>query len=247
MIGVLTYNVPHKKTQATLFLLKALGYVDIFVYAVNQHYVKKFYPLIEHRSLLSAVAGSINIKDFCKKLGYKYYFSKNGYNDLHDIFPTDSLILVCGAGIIPDDIIHQYKFINSHPGYIPLRGLDVLKWAIYKKLPLGVTTHLIDSQGVDVGYVIERKLVPVHENDTFHSLAQRSFDIEIDMLINSIQNMNGDLEFLDAKRYPIFRRMPNKMEKELFTKFNEYKEIMTKNPGGGGILFKNLQNLCSRK
>jgi UDP-2-acetamido-3-amino-2,3-dideoxy-glucuronate N-acetyltransferase len=45
--------------------------------------------------------------------------------------------------------------------------------------------------------------------------------------------VDDDLEFLDAKEYPIFRRMPNKMEKELFTKFNEYKKIMTKNPGGG--------------
>ena len=46
--------------------------------------------------------------------------------------------------------------INFHPGLIPeARGLDTPQWCIYDGIPLGVTSHFIDSK-VDAGRIIER-------------------------------------------------------------------------------------------
>ena len=41
-IGVLTYNVPHKKTYDVLCLLKASGYENVKVYAMPMKYKKKY-------------------------------------------------------------------------------------------------------------------------------------------------------------------------------------------------------------
>jgi phosphoribosylglycinamide formyltransferase-1 len=39
-----------------------------------------------------------------------------------------------GVGIIPQSVCCSFPVINSHPGYLPyIRGLDALKWAIYKE------------------------------------------------------------------------------------------------------------------
>src|SRR5690606_4539281 len=104
-------------------------------------------------------------------------------------------ILITGAGLLPDELVENHKLINSHPGWLPkVRGLDSLKWAIHNKQKLGVTSHYVDSEA-DAGFLIEQREVPVFANDTFHSVAYRQYEIEIDMLVDSIQVIPSRTEF----------------------------------------------------
>ena len=218
LIGVLTYNIPHRKTYDTLCLLKARGYKDVIVFATPLHYKKQFKPLYEHRPQLINQISSI--KDFCNNLDYKYELIDN-FSDID--LKENTKILVCGAGILPDNFIKKYKVINSHPGYIPeVRGLDSLKWAIILEKKIGVTTHLIGDE-VDAGYIIEQKEVPIYENDTFHALSQRVYETEICMLIDAIEKSDGNLIYKSGKNTEVHTRMPKEIEVELLKKFEEVK------------------------
>lgn len=211
---VLTYDVPHRKTYDVLCRLKSLGYNDVFVWAVPMHYKKTFVPLYEHRPPAYV---EIETKKQCVAFGYMYLESANGYDGL----PGDKEVpvLLCGAGLLPEKLIKSRRIINSHPGYIPLaRGLDALKWEIYENLPIGVTTHLIGDE-VDAGEIIERKEVPIYENDTFHALAQRVYETEVSMLVDSLRfKGNGDF-FVAAGDNKLHRRMPKEIEAQLMDRF----------------------------
>ena len=202
LIGVLTYNIPHRKTYDTLCLLKARGYKDVIVFGTSLHYKKRFKPLYEHRPQL--INQIFSIEEFCKNLNYKYKLIDSFLEiDLKE----DTRILVCGAGLLPDSFVKKYKVINSHPGYIPeVRGLDSLKWAIILKKKIGVTTHLIGDE-VDAGYIIEQKEVPVYENDTFHA----------------IEKSDGNLIYKSGENTEVHTRMQKEIEVELLQKFEEIK------------------------
>lgn len=217
-IGILSYDTCHRKTYDTLCLLKARGYKNIEIYALPLHYKKKFKPLYEHRPQLLNQINSL--EEFCKNLNYIY----KPINDMQEIdLKRDSKILVCGAGIIPENVIKKYKVINSHPGYIPkVRGLDSLKWAIVNKQEIGVTTHFIGDE-VDAGYIIEQKIIPLYKKDTFHALTQRVYETEICMLVDAIENCNRNLIYKSAGSYELHKRMPKEIEIILLEKFEELK------------------------
>ena len=213
MVGILTYNVPHRKTYDTLCLLKAKGFREIAVFAEPLHYDKKFKPLLLHRPQIN---NHLTPNELCKNLNYQYNegFDKN-------ILPTNSIILVCGAGIIPQVLIKKFRIINSHPGYIPyVRGLDALKWAIYDKQPIGVTTHQLGDH-IDAGLIIDRKLVPLHSNDTFHAVAQRQYEMEVNMLVDALDKIESAIGFIEPQDYPVKKRMPHEKETSIIERFAE--------------------------
>lgn len=227
IIGILTYNIPHRKTYDVLCLLKVRGYKNVCIFGLPLHYKKNFKPLYEHRPQLNYEIKSI--KEICENLGYMYIEIDNMYKINIE---EKSKILVCGAGIIPKEIREKYIILNSHPGYIPnSRGLDALKWSIINNEVIGVTSHIIGDE-IDAGYIIERKIVPVNKNDTFHALSQRVYEIEINMLVNSIEKIEeGKLIYISAENYQLHGRMPLEMEKNLLEKFenlklNSYKSEM---------------------
>ena len=218
-IGVLTYNICHRKTYDTLCLLKARGYKDVSVYAVPLHYKKKFYPLISHRPELNYDIPEP--KDFCDNLAYSYQEAE--FDQFH--FEDDMIFLVCGAGILPDGFIKNHTVINAHPGYIPLaRGLDAFKWAVYEQKPIGVTTHLLGDY-IDAGEIIERRIIDVKEFDTFHSVANRVYETEIGMLVGALEQLDKKHEFIIPEEESIVhKRMPHEIERELFEKFEQMKK-----------------------
>ena len=214
---VLTYAAPHRKTYDALCRLKSLGYDDVLVWAVPMHYKKHFVPLYEHRP---PVYADIDTEKQCRAFGYKYVDSEKGYEDL----PGDenTPVLVCGAGLLPENLIKKRRVVNSHPGYIPLaRGLDALKWAICEDLPIGVTTHLIGDE-VDAGKIIDRQKVAVYRNDTFYALAQRVYETEIYMLVDSLR-LQAKPHFLErAEGHILHKRMPKEIEVHLLERFHDY-------------------------
>lgn len=215
---MLTYNQRHRKTYDTLCLLKAKGYSNVTVYGQPMTYVKKSYPLISHRPGLVMNIPELDI--LCKNLEYEYvegnFTDTIGENDLEAIF------LLCGAGILPDVFVKNHKIINSHPGYSPLaRGLDAYKWSVYYGLPIGVTTHLLGDY-VDAGEILERRMIEISKYDTFHSVSQRVYENEIDMLVGAIELLEKKHEYIVPDN-EIFRRMPQKKEKELIALFDQRK------------------------
>lgn len=219
-VVVLTYDVPHRKTFDVLCRLKASGHHDVTVLAFPFHYKKKFMPLIEHRP----EGNGILTKNVCKNFNYVY---KDNLKNI-PFFEKETRILVCGAGIIPQENIENNIYINSHPGFIPdVRGLDALKWAIIEDKPIGCTTHLLGKE-IDAGLVIERKEVPIYSGDTFHALAMRVYEHEIQMLVDAIEKVEDAKEYFPGGNNIVHKRMPHEIEMGLIQKFEARKKLMQK-------------------
>jgi len=210
MIGVFTYDTIHRKAYDVLCLLKTRGYSEVAVFAKPFHYQKKFKPLIEHRPL----AGNIpTVEIICRNLKFNFYkdFSK-------DHLQLGEKILICGSCLIEQDLVKNYTVINAHPGYLPLvRGLDALKWAIYEGHPIGVTSYILGDD-VDAGLLIDRKLVPIWRYDTFHAVAQRQYDMEVEMLVDAIEKTETATTVLAAET-PLHRRMSHAIDTHLLAYF----------------------------
>jgi phosphoribosylglycinamide formyltransferase-1 len=218
-IGVLTYIEPHRKTYDTLVYLKSKGYNNVVVFSNPKRYTKNFKPIYEHRP---KEWHDLKTETLCKNFGYEYI---EGYPNKGNL-RLNSIVIICGAGIIEEAIVEKYRIINSHPSILPLnKGLDAFKWTIYNKDPLGVTSHLITKK-IDDGPIILQKKIEIHENDTFHSVAFKIFELEIKILVDSIDNLNS-LKFISAESISprVNRRMPKRLEKDLMHYFQEYKNL----------------------
>lgn len=137
-IAILTYPVKHRKTYDVLSLLKANGYTDVEVYAVPFHYKKKHFPIIQHRPEMNFQIPEID--ELCFNLGYRY--EQGGLESFN--IDKEWIVLIAGAGILPEEFVDKHIIINAHPGYIPnSRGLDAFKWAIAEKQPIGVHIYWV--------------------------------------------------------------------------------------------------------
>ena len=86
-----------------------------------------------------------------------------------------TLVVLGGTRIIRPSIlaIPTRGAVNAHPGLLPrLRGSSSVGWALYKDLPVGSTTHLIDAQ-VDTGPIILRRRLPVHRGESYEQIVRR--------------------------------------------------------------------------
>lgn len=219
-IAVLTYPVKHRKTYDVLSLLKANGYTDVNVYATPFHYQKAFFPIIEHRPEMNFQIPEIS--ELCSNLGYRY--EQGELESFH--IDEDRIVLIAGAGILPEEFINKHSIINAHPGYIPnCRGLDAFKWAIAEKQPVGVTTHFLECGDVDAGKIIERKIIDIYKADTFHSVAQRVYEHEVSMLVAAIgKSDDRHLKSVSVENYETHKRMPRNIEVNLMEMFEQYKK-----------------------
>ena len=214
MIKVITYNAIHRKTQDLLIQLKLKGYQDVTVFATPWEDRVNFKPLIPHRNFKPY---NFLTKDICNRLGFKY----NNIKSLDELNISD-YTLIAGSGIIPKKLTDSKKIINSHPAYLPYtRGLDSLKWAIFNNQPIGVTTHII-SQEVDTGWLIKKQLLPLYQWDTFHSVAYRQYQMEIEMLVDAIEDVKKSiLEPISNEYCEPKRRMPHKYEIKIKEKLDK--------------------------
>ena len=148
------------------------------------------------------------------ELGHGPYRRELMYNDY---------VLIGGAGIIKKELTDSKKIINSHPAYLPyVRGLDSMKWSILNDKPLGVTSHII-SQEADQGWLIKRSIVPLFAWDTFHSVAIRQYEMEMDLLASAVLDIpNASMKTLKKDNVDVYRRMPNKLQKQMVEYFPEY-------------------------
>ncbi len=215
-IAVITYDHPHRKTQDLLGKLLLLG-IKPDVLAMPYVHRKKHSPLFKHRP---SKAMDVNLACFDLKVIYTPLL------DIDCHYGNYDRVLIAGAGLIPP----APNVINVHPGYLPeVRGLDALKWAIYKGLPIGVSSHIIDDEP-DMGYLIERRVVPIYHGDCFFTLAMRVYDYEMDLLVkcatqpffpNQITKLSDTNLYTEAS--VLHKRMDKDTEIGMIRKFTQYK------------------------
>ncbi len=213
-IGVITYDHPHRKTQDLLCKLMLMGHRDIDLIVLPWIERREHRPLYPHRP---ADAVQITTDQLCNRLGLPIQrgeltriLSENKYGK----------ILIGGAGILPCEVL-EYNIINSHPGYLPkVRGLDALKWAILNDQEIGVTTYIIGEQA-DTGIMIDRKILPLNYTDTFHSIAQRLYELEIRMLAEAITAEPSGQQFTAQYEYPVTGRMGHYDEIRMIGRLNK--------------------------
>jgi len=81
----------------------------------------------------------------------------------------DLIISYCHAPIIKEPFISSCKaqIINVHPTYLPYgRGIYPIVWACLNGDPFGASLHLIDSEEIDSGAIIERVRIYLDDNLT---------------------------------------------------------------------------------
>jgi phosphoribosylglycinamide formyltransferase-1 len=229
MIVVLTYDAPHRKTQDLLMRLRAFGH-DAHVLAVPWEARKNHAPVVSHRPgepNWPAQPFSITPSEMCANLNFSYeVVQKDELKAKLDSLAPE-MVLVGGAGILPADLVEAHTIVNAHPAWIPYgRGLDSLKWCIYRDLPIGVTTHVVD-QHADAGFIIDQRYVQIYEGDTFHALAHRQYEIEMLMMVDAIAKLRGGAKPQQApfnpddEAFPVTRRMPAVKEMIMLRKFEE--------------------------
>lgn len=224
-LAIITYDAPHRKTQDLILKLILNGYSNIHLVIIPWIERENYLPIFKHRPSNEL---SITLDKMCERLNLQ--FSRIELENLDKYFKENQFkhILIGGAGILPESLAKNHKVINSHPGYLPnTKGLDAFKWAIYQGQPVGVTTHYI-SEKADEGELIEKQIVPVYFEDTFHSVAYRVYETEIEMLVRSIrliENKTATLESLADNRYTANRRMPHHLEIIMMNNF----EVLRKN------------------
>lgn len=70
-------------------------------------------------------------------------------------------LILGGIGIINQKIIDTARVgvLNAHPGLLPwMRGSGVVARAVERGIPIGCTTHFVDST-IDTGVIIERRML----------------------------------------------------------------------------------------
>ena len=73
------------------------------------------------------------------------------------------------------------------------------------------------GQEADCGYLIDRSEVDIKENDTFHSIATRQYELEVTMLMEALKKeicKNISLQPIGK----VTKRMPAKIEESLMKK-----------------------------
>ena len=221
MIGIITYDNPHRKTQDLILSLLINGYKNIFLIITPWKIRKNFVPLFPHRPTSNI---NVSVNDMCLNLGINSI--RLNITELDKFFSKTkfSYIIIAGAGILPETIAKKFKIINSHPGFLPFsKGLDALKWSIYNDEPIGVTTHFI-SEKADEGLLIEKKIVPLYKQDSFYNLCVRVYETEIEMLVNSIKlikTKTAPLTSLANSSSVVNRRMSNQKELIMMDRFEK--------------------------
>lgn len=77
--------------------------------------------------------------------------------------------------------------------------------------------------------MIERKLVPIYFEDSFHSVSYRQYEMEIEMLVNTIEVLKNPVkhENLIDDRFKANRRMPHHLELKMM---NLFKKLTDQSP-----------------
>jgi phosphoribosylglycinamide formyltransferase-1 len=180
---VFAYGFPHKKTQDVILRLTTLGVPPLAVLAAPWERLRIPLPAVRVKP---RHADLIHPADLCRTLAIEYHLVDHRSDTclllLDQLRPE--LGVIAGARVLSGAVLDYFRhgIVNLHPGLLPhVRGLDALQWSLYHEVPLGVTAHVVDTR-VDAGWIIERRLIDVHEDDTLVDLGLRLYETQLAML-----------------------------------------------------------------
>jgi phosphoribosylglycinamide formyltransferase-1 len=123
---------------------------------------------------------------------------------------ADLVILAGYMKILSPTVVRAYrnKILNIHPGLLPhfggkgMYGIHVHEAVLKSGMKIsGVTVHLVDEI-YDHGPIIMQRCVPVEDNDTPESLAERVLKVEHQLYSEAIQLFAEDkIEIKENKAY----------------------------------------------
>lgn len=225
-IVLFVYDFPHRKSLYGMQIIKNLNYSNVLVLSAPFRKLN-----IENSKLKISVFEKefINPSDLTIAYNWKVLIddhnSQNIQNNLLEYKPDLGIIL--GSRILSRNIIDKFKLgiVNFHPGVLPEnRGLDNLKWAVYKSLPQGVTTHFIDKD-IDVGKQIYLELVEVEKLDTLQDINSKLFYTQMKhlqtLLISDVERLKT---ITLNKNYSSHKPVPQKIDEKIPNLLNLYKK-----------------------
>jgi phosphoribosylglycinamide formyltransferase-1 len=218
-IGIITYNRPHLKTQQILKgLIKKKYKITLLISDYKKYKKRKIF--FNHRPKQFIGESPLQLS---KKYKLQIIKLKNKKS-----FINLDFAIVGGSNVLEKKFIKKFFIINCHSGLIPQsRGLDAIKWSIYKNNKVGNTLHFID-QRIDKGKIIRQKLTKIYKSDNLKFFCKRHYQNEIDMLINFEKYIKKKENKLKLSQQKPNQRMSHKIDKELITKFNLYKKSYLK-------------------
>lgn len=215
-LGIITYALPHLKTEQVMHGLLRQGGLDIELYALP------FAPRPERRVLFQHrpdQLASVHPKAIAQHFSLPYH----EITEAGDISNPPEMMLVTVGALIGPQLLERTRVFNVHAGLIPaVRGLDAFKWAVHDEMPLGVTLHAIDSE-VDRGDHVLSLPTPVYPDDTPMTLARRHYEAEIALLVgfqDALRAPGQPLPGLEER--PVRKRMPMASEETMLARFPGY-------------------------
>ena len=224
---VFAYAFPHKKTQDVILRLAALDRIPVAVIAAPWEALPVESPTVRvkprHVDLLHPA-------ELCRTFGIEYHVVDHRSETcllLLDWLKPE-LGVISGARILSGAVLDYFKcgVVNMHPGLLPdARGLDALQWSLYHGLPLGVTAHIVDAR-VDAGWILERRLIDIHRDDTLIDLGLRLYETQLAMLGPALATAaTTDRHTLQSvERVPLRPRFPTSLGPALHARLTALRE-----------------------
>ena len=124
-----------------------------------------------------------------KKFGSKQEFEAAIIEQL-DLHHVELVLLAGFMRILTPQFINRFpmRIMNIHPALLPsFTGLDAQEQAIrYGVKVSGATVHFVD-EGMDSGPIILQEAVPVEDDDTVTTLAERILHLEHRLYVRAVR------------------------------------------------------------
>lgn len=128
-------------------------------------------------------------------------------------FKVDLIVLAGYMKIVGKTLLEAFpnKIINIHPSLLPsFPGLEAQKQALEYGVKIsGCTVHFVD-EGIDSGPIIGQIAVPVYDDDTPETLAERILKEEHKLLVESVKKIITE-EYEIIGRRVIFKKRGEKL------------------------------------
>ncbi len=226
---VFVYDFPHRKSLSGMQIIKNSGIENVLV--ISQPWIKLTFRKSKNR--ISVIEDEFtNPTDLARSYGWEVLTSMHNSKEAIDFYskinPDYGVIL--GARILSKSVINCFSegIINFHRGLLPNnRGLDTIKWAIYNRLPQGITTHMIDEK-IDVGKKIYLETIDVEKEDTIFDVDSKLFYLEMKHL-NKVLNDEFQFPKLENLESSIYTKSQDAVSDEIDDQVLEDFELYKKN------------------
>jgi len=173
----------------------------------KENYPAQVVVVISDNPQALAIERAKRAKIPCYVVKREDYKTKKEYEEkiksILEEYNVDLVVLAGYMRIVGKTLLSAYplKIINIHPSLLPsFPGLHAQKQAWeYGVKYSGCTVHFVD-EGIDSGPIIGQKVVPVYDDDTPDTLADRILKKEHKLLVEVVEKLSTKKFRLDGRR-----------------------------------------------